>query len=55
MCAYICVHSIGIGWQLNNIPSKYSHLEKFEIEEAQRLKALRPDVKVSVLRNKATV
>ena len=37
---------VGIGWQLNNIPSKYSHLETFEIEEARKLKAMRPGVKV---------
>ena len=42
---------VGIGWQLNNIPSKYSHLETFEIEEARKLKAMRPGVKVMVLRN----
>ena len=42
---------MGIGWQLNNIPSHYSHLEKYEIQEAQILKKLRPDLKVSVLRN----
>ena len=42
---------VGIGWQLNNIPSHYSHLEEYEIEEARALKALRPDVRVSVLRN----
>jgi hypothetical protein len=42
---------VGIGWQLNNIPSHYSHLETFEKLEAKNLKALRPDVKVSVLRN----
>lgn len=42
---------VGIGWQLNNIPSHYSHLEKFEILEAQRIKKLRPGVKVGVLRN----
>eukprot|EP00035_Acanthoeca_spectabilis_P000868 m.76005 g.76005 ORF g.76005 m.76005 type:complete len:480 (-) comp10476_c1_seq1:158-1597(-) len=42
---------VGIGWQLNNIPSHYSHLETYEIEEAKILKNLRPDIKVSVLRN----
>jgi hypothetical protein len=42
---------VGIGWQLDNIPSHYSNLEKYELLEAQRLKSLRPDVKVSVLRN----
>eukprot|EP00041_Stephanoeca_diplocostata_P004427 m.45041 g.45041 ORF g.45041 m.45041 type:complete len:378 (-) comp15108_c0_seq6:120-1253(-) len=42
---------VGIGWQINNIPSNYSHLETYEILEAKRLKELRPDVKVSVLRN----
>jgi hypothetical protein len=42
---------VGIGWQLNNIPSHYSHLEQYEIEEAKALKAVRPDVRVSVLRN----
>jgi hypothetical protein len=46
---------VGIGWQLNNIPSHYSHLEKFEIIEAQRLKKLRPGVKVGVLRNTEVV
>merc|ERR1712232_1416197 len=33
------------------IPSHYSHLEQFEILEAQRMKKLRPDVRVGVLRN----
>jgi len=42
---------VGIGWQLNNIPSHYSHLEKYELQEAANLKALRPDIRVSVLRN----
>ena len=42
---------VGIGWQLNNIPSNYSHLERFEAAEAARLKSLRPDVRVGVLRN----
>lgn len=42
---------VGIGWQLNNIPSNHSHLEVYEIEEARHLKAIRPDVRVSVLRN----
>lgn len=42
---------VGIGWQLNNVPSHYSHLERYEVEEARRLKSLRPDVRVSVLRN----
>ena len=28
---------VGIGWQLDNIPSHYSNLEKYEILEAQRL------------------
>ena len=42
---------VGIGWQLDNIPSHYTNLEKYEIEEAKILKALRPDVRVSVLRN----
>ena len=46
----VVVHK-GIGWQLNNIPSHYSHLETYEIEEAQILKKLRPSIKVSVLRN----
>ena len=27
---------VGIGWQLDNIPSHYSDLEKYEIEEANR-------------------
>ena len=42
---------VGIGWQLNNIPSHYSHLERYERLEAARLKALRPGVRVGVLRN----
>lgn len=42
---------VGIGWQINNIPSNDSHLEKYEIEEARNLKSLRPDIKVGVLRN----
>ena len=42
---------VGLGWQLNNIPSNYSHLELWERTEASRLKALSPDVKVGVLRN----
>jgi hypothetical protein len=41
---------VGIGWQLNNIPSHHSNLETFEIEEAQRLKALRPGVRVMLTR-----
>ena len=42
---------VGVGWQLNNIPSHDSHLETWELEEARRLKQLRPGVKVGVLRN----
>ena len=42
---------VGIGWQLDNIPSHYSNLEKYEIEEAKILKSMRPDVRVGVLRN----
>jgi len=42
---------IGIGWQLDNIPSHYSHLEQFEVKEAKALKKLRPDAKVMILRN----
>jgi len=41
---------VGLGWQLSNIPSHYSNLEWFELEEARRLKALRPDVKVMLTR-----
>eukprot|EP01046_Picozoa_sp_COSAG06_P004024 COSAG06_NODE_163_length_21566_cov_9.641070_18_plen_382_part_00 len=32
---------VGIGWQLNNIPSHHSNLEEYELQEAARLKALR--------------
>jgi len=46
---------VGIGWQLDNIPSHYSHLEKYEIEEAANLRKLRPDIRVSVLRNTEVV
>lgn len=42
---------VGVGWQLNNKASNFSHLEKYELEEAARLKALRPGVRVGVLRN----
>ena len=41
---------VGIGWQLNNIPSNHSNLETFELEEAKRLKAARPGVKVMLSR-----
>ena len=41
---------VGLGWQLNNIPSNHSNLEAFELEEARRLKALRPGVKVMLAR-----
>lgn len=33
---------VGIGWQINNIPSHFSHLETYELLEAKNLKALRP-------------
>jgi hypothetical protein len=46
---------VGIGWQLNNKPSNFTHLESFELLEAQRLKALRPDIKIGVLRNTEVV
>ena len=46
---------IGVGWQLNNLPSKFQHLEAFERLESQRLRALRPDVRVGVLRNTEVV
>ena len=42
---------LGIGWQLNNIPSHYSHLEAAEIAQAKVLRAARPDVRIGVLRN----
>jgi hypothetical protein len=40
-----------LGAAQDNIPSHYSHLEKYELIEAQRLKQLRPSIKVGVLRN----
>lgn len=42
---------VGIGWQINNIPSHHTHLEQFEEETARQLKAIRPDVKAMALRN----
>lgn len=41
---------VGLGWQLNSIPSKHSNLEVYELEEAKRLKALRPGVRVMLTR-----
>lgn len=41
---------VGLGWQLSNIPSHYSNLEVYELEEARRLKSMRPDVKVMLTR-----
>jgi hypothetical protein len=41
--------------KLNNKPSNFSGLEKFEVLEAQRLKALRPEIKIGVLRNTEVV
>ena len=41
---------VGIGWQINNIPSHHSNLEVFELEEARRLKAADPTVKVMLSR-----
>ena len=41
----------GIGWEQNNIPANYTHLEEAEIAVAQALKALRPHIKVGVTRN----
>ena len=42
---------VGLGWQLDNIPSHFSHLEQFEIAEARALKNLRPNARVTILRN----
>jgi len=42
---------VGLGWQLSNIPSHHSNVEVFELEEARRLKTLRPDVKVMLTRD----
>ncbi len=44
-----------VGWELNNIPANYTHLEEAEIATAKSLKALRPDMKVGVTRNTAVV
>ena len=41
---------VGVGWQINNIPSHHSNLEVFELEEAARLKKLKPGVKVMLAR-----
>ena len=41
----------GIGWELDNIPSNYTHLEAAEQATARALKALRPEMKVGVTRN----
>ena len=41
---------VGIGWQINNVPSHHSHLESFELETAAALKATRPGVRVMVTR-----
>ena len=41
----------GIGWELDNIPENYTHLEEAEIEEAKQLKAKNPALKVGVTRN----
>ena len=41
----------GIGWELNNIPSNMTHLEKAEETEAKALKALNPEMRVGVTRN----
>ena len=41
----------GIGWELDNIPSNYTHLEAAEQATAKALKALRPEMKVGVTRN----
>ena len=38
---------VGVGWQINNIPSYHSNLEVFELEEARRLKTADPTVKVN--------
>ena len=41
----------GIGWELNNIPGNYTHLEEAEIAEARHIKSINPAVKVGVTRN----
>ena len=41
----------GVGWELNNIPTNYTHLEAAELATAKSLKALRPGMKVGVTRN----
>ncbi len=41
---------VGVGWQVNNIPSNHSNLETFELEEARQLKALRAGVRVMLTR-----
>ncbi len=41
---------VGVGWQINNIPSNHSNLEQYELETARQLKALRPGVRVMLAR-----
>jgi hypothetical protein len=41
----------GVGWELNNIPTNYTHLEAAELATAKSLKALRPGIKIGVTRN----
>lgn len=42
---------VGIGWQLDNIPDKFQHLEQAELAQAATLKAVRPGLRVGVTRN----
>ena len=44
-----------VGWELNNIPENYTHLEEAEKATAKSLKALRPGMKIGVTRNTVVV
>jgi hypothetical protein len=50
LAAEVRLGIVGIGWQLNNVPSNHSDVEKYELEEARKLKKLRPEVKVMLTR-----
>ena len=50
-----CAQMAAVGWELNNIPTNYTHLEAAEIATAKSLKALRPQIKIGVSRNTAVV
>ena len=53
--AHTCCVAAAVGWELNNIPENYTHLEEAEIATAKSLKALRPGMKVGVTRNTVVV